>query len=87
MKNYIERLDSIFSTKENTLKKITEEKITEGSVASKEDLMEYAMTLGKKAFGDDLDEKKIKGIVDKAIKDSDGDWAKAAGFVTGSFNS
>jgi hypothetical protein len=66
---------------------ISEEKVTEGSVASKEDLMEYAMTLGKKAFGDDLDEKKIKGIVDKAIKDSDGDWEKAAGFVTGSFNS
>ena len=62
-------------------------KMTEGKVASEKDLKAYAMTLAKAAFGDKTDEKKVDGIVKHAIEMSDGDWGKAAGIVTGSFNS
>ena len=60
-----------------------EEKITD-----KSSLLEYAKTLGKKAFGDDMDEKKIKDMVDNAIekatKDNETDWETAAGIIQSS---
>jgi len=59
----------------------------DGKVESKEELKTYAMTLAKKAFGDDVDEGKIDDMVDNAIEKSEGDWEKAAGIITGSFNS
>jgi hypothetical protein len=60
--------------------------VTEGKVTSEKDLFDYAMTLAKNAFGDDVDTKKVQGIVDTAMKSSDGDFEKASGIVTGSFN-
>jgi hypothetical protein len=60
--------------------------VIEGKVSSEKDLYDYAMTLAKNAFGDEVDEKKVQGIVDNAMKDSDGDFEKASGIVTGSFN-
>jgi GTPase Era involved in 16S rRNA processing len=61
----------------------SEEKITD-----KSSLLEYAKTLGEKAFGDDMDEKKIKDMVDNAIekatKDDETDWEAAAGIIQSS---
>ena len=65
---------------------VTESDDGDGKIESKEELKSYAMTLAKKAFGDDVDASKVNGIVDKAIKDSKGNWETAAGMVTGSFN-
>jgi hypothetical protein len=59
--------------------------VIEGKVSSEKDLYDYAMAIAKKAFGDEVDEKKVQGIVDNAMKDSDGDFGKATGIVSGSF--
>ena len=65
---------------------VTEADDGDGKIESKEELLSYANKLASKAFGDKVDQKKVTGVVDNAIKDSDGDWEKAAGIVTGSFN-
>jgi hypothetical protein len=68
--------------------KLDEAKVDDGDgkVESKEELLSLAMTMAKKAFGDKVDSEKVKGVVDNAIKDSNGDWKKASGIVVGSFN-
>lgn len=67
---------------------------SDSKVSSRSELRQLAMTMAKKAFGKDkVDEKKIDGMVDNAIKDAtdeDGkttDWEKASGIIVGSFNS
>ena len=68
--------------------KLDEAKVDDGDgkVESKEELLSLAMTMAKKALGDKVDSEKVKGVVDNAIKDSNGDWEKASGIVVGSFN-
>ena len=87
MNNYEQKLEELKEELVSDIDSIIEGTyIVEGKVSSKEDLMGYAMTLAKNAFGDEVDESKVESIVDNAIEKSDGDWAEAAGIVTGSFN-
>jgi hypothetical protein len=82
--NFI-KFESIFK------KALTEEESSsddgDGKIESEAELKAYAMKLAKKAFGDETDAKKIADMVSNAIKDSDGDFKKATGIITGSFNS
>jgi hypothetical protein len=69
--NYIPEVDTQFNE--------------EDEVTDKKSLTDYAMNLGKEAFGDDVDEKKIKDMVDNAIEnaddDGDTDWGAAVGII------
>ena len=57
----------------------------ESEINDKKSLTDYAMNLGEEAFGDDMDEKKIKDMVDNAIeeadKDGETDWGAAVGII------
>ena len=87
MNNYERKLEELKEELVSDIDSIIEGTyIVEGKVSSKEDLMGYAMTLAKNAFGDEVDEDKVESIVDNAIEKSEGDWEEAAGIVTGSFN-
>jgi hypothetical protein len=65
---------------------LDEQQIDEGDITDKKSLTEFAMKMGKEAFGDDVDEKKIKDMVDNAIDDADDDgetdWGAAVGIVS-----
>lgn len=69
--------------------KVVRESINEGDgdskVENKDELKELAMSMAKKAFGDDLDITKVDSVVKKAIddntKDGTTDWEAASGMV------
>jgi len=63
----------------------TDTVLNEGKVTDKKSLLEYAKSLGEEVFGDDMDETKIKDMVDNAIekadKDGETDWETASGII------
>lgn len=63
---------------------------SEESIKSEEDFRDYAKNKFTEVFGDDLDEDKMKevvdGILDKYKEDADkGDWGKLVGVLNKSF--
>ena len=75
------------------LAKVVEEpvvEITEGKIASEQDFRDYAENKFKKAFGDDLDEDKMKKTIDGILDDNKdaveaGEWDKLIGVLNKSF--
>ena len=64
--------------------------ITEGKIESEQDFREYAENKFKKAFGDDLDEDKMKKTIDGILDDNKdaveaGEWDKLIGVLNKSF--
>lgn len=64
--------------------------ITEGKIESEQDFRDYAENKFKEAFGDDLDEDKMKktidGILSKHKAEADkGDWGTLIGVLNKSF--
>ena len=66
------------------IKGIKESVVTEAEVKSDEEFKEYAMTVLKKAFGDEFDEAKAEEVVDGILKKCDGDYGAAVGMLTSS---
>ena len=62
-----------------------ERQLDEASEIDKEVVHQKAMKKAKLAFGDDFDEKKVKGMVDKAISMAK-DTEDAVGIVLGFFD-
>ena len=64
--------------------------ITEGKIESEQDFRDYAENKFKEAFGDDLDEDKMKKTIDGIIDDNKdaveaGEWDKLVGVLNKSF--
>lgn len=64
--------------------------ITEGKIESEQDFRDYAENKFKKAFGDDLDEDKMKKTIDGILDDNkdaveSGEWDKLIGILNKSF--
>lgn len=58
--------------------------VTEAEVKSDEEFQEYAMTVLKKAFGEDFDEAKAQETIDGILGKADGDYGAAVGMLTSS---
>jgi formylmethanofuran dehydrogenase subunit E-like metal-binding protein len=58
--------------------------VNEAEVKSDEEFNEYAMTVLKKAFGDDFDEAKAQATIDGILSKADGDYGAAVGMLTSS---
>lgn len=58
--------------------------INEAEVKSDEEFNEYAMTVLKKAFGDDFDEAKAQATIDGILGKAKGDYGAAVGMLTSS---
>jgi hypothetical protein len=58
--------------------------VTEAEVKSDDEFKEYAMTVLKKAFGDDFDEAKATKVVDGILKKCGDDYGAAVGMITSS---
>ena len=63
---------------------IKESLVNEGEVKSDDEFKEYAMTVLKKAFGDDFDEAKATEVVDGILKKCGDDYGAAVGMITAS---
>ena len=61
-----------------------ESEVNEADVSSDEEFKEYAMTVLKKAFGDDFDEAKAGEVVDGILKKCGDDYGAAVGMLTSS---
>lgn len=59
-------------------------KVNEADVSSDDEFREYAMTVLKKAFGDDFDEAKAGEVVDGILKKCGDDYGSAVGMLTSS---
>lgn len=59
-----------------------EDELEEAEVNSDEEFMEYAMTVLKKAHGDDFDEEKATETAKGILKKADGDYGAAVGMLT-----
>lgn len=64
--------------------------ITEGKIESEQDFRDYAENKFKEAFGDDLDEDKMKKTIDGILDDNKdaveaGEWDKLIGVLNKSF--
>jgi hypothetical protein len=64
--------------------------IEEGTISSEEDFRTAAKAKFEKAFGDDLDEKKMNDTIDGILKDNedlvkDGKWGDLMGILNKSF--
>lgn len=64
--------------------------ITEGKIESEQDFRDYAENKFKEAFGDDLDEDKMKKTIDGILDDNkdaveSGEWDKLVGILNKSF--
>ena len=62
----------------------------EGEIESEKDFREYAENKFKEAFGDDLDEERMKNTIDGLLDDNqdlvkDGNWAELVGKLNQSF--
>ena len=66
------------------VKSWNEAEVNEAEVSSDEEFKEYAITVLKKAFGDDFDEAKAGEVVDGILKKCDGDYGAAVGMLTSS---
>jgi len=74
-------------SKEYKIKGITatfESVVTEAEVSSDDEFKEYAMSVLKKAFGDDFDEAKAGEVVDGILKKCGDDYGAAVGMLTSS---
>ena len=74
-------------SKEYKIKGITatfESIVTEAEVSSDDEFKEYAMSVLKKAFGDDFDEAKAGEVVDGILKKCGDDYGAAVGMLTSS---
>ena len=74
-------------SKEYKIKGITatfESVVTEADVKSGDEFKEYAMTVLKKAFGDEFDEAKAGEVVDGILKKCGDDYGAAVGMLTSS---
>lgn len=58
--------------------------INEAEVKSDKEFNEYAMTVLKKAFGDEFDEAKAQATIDGILSKADGDYGAAIGMLTSS---
>ena len=58
--------------------------VTEAEVKSDDEFKEYAMTVLKKAFGEDFDEAKATKVVDGILKKCGDDYGAAVGMITAS---
>ena len=63
---------------------VFESVITEAEVKSDDEFKEYAMTVLKKAFGEDFDEAKAGEVVDGILKKCGDDYGAAVGMLTSS---
>ena len=63
---------------------IKESLVNEGEVKSDDEFKEYAMTVLKKAFGDEFDEAKATEVVDGILKKCGDDYGAAVGMITAS---
>ena len=63
---------------------IKESVVNEAEVKSDDEFKEYAMTVLKKAFGDDFDEAKATEVVDGILKKCGDDYGAAVGMITSS---
>jgi len=61
-----------------------EDELEEAEVSSDEEFMEYAMTVLKKAHGDDFDEEIATKTAEGILKKADGDYGAAIGMLTSS---
>ena len=64
--------------------------VVEGKIESEQDFREYAENKFKEAFGDDLDEDKMKKTIDGILDDNKdaveaGEWDKLIGILNKSF--
>ena len=63
---------------------VAESLVTEAEVKSDDEFKEYAMTVLKKAFGDEFDEAKAGEVVDGILKKCGDDYGAAVGMLTSS---
>lgn len=63
---------------------IKESIVNEAEIKSDDEFKEYAMTVLKKAFGDEFDEAKAGEVVDGILKKCDGDYGACVGMLTSS---
>ena len=63
---------------------IKESVVNEAEIKSEDEFKDYAMTVLKKAFGDEFDEAKAGEVVDGILKKCDGDFGAAVGMLTSS---
>jgi hypothetical protein len=66
------------------IKEAHEGEVTEAEVQSDDEFKEYAMTVLKKAFGDDFDEAKAGEVVDGILKKCGDDYGACVGMLTAS---
>ena len=63
--------------------------VTEETVTSKKDLLDYADAIASKMFGDEKDDAIVADIVKNAIKNTKGkdgpNWAQATGWVKAAY--
>jgi hypothetical protein len=69
---------------------IEDNSINEGKIESEEDFRDAAKAKFEKAFGDELDEKKMNDTIDGILKDNKelvekGEWDKLTGILNKSF--
>ena len=81
--SYVEIIEYI---KGNTKFKVLNEsaEVNEAEVKSDDEFKEYAMTVLKKAFGDDFDEAKATEVVDGILKKCGDDYGACVGMLTSS---
>jgi hypothetical protein len=65
---------------------VEESTVTEAEVNSDEEFMEYAMTVLKKAHGDNFDEAKAKETAEGILSKVNGDYGAAVGILQSSLN-
>ena len=78
--SYIEIMEYVKTTKF----KLNESVVNEAEVQSDDEFKEYAMTVLKKAFGDEFDETKAEEVANGILKKCDGDYGAAVGMLTSS---
>lgn len=84
MKNIIDFLNEQFEEK-------IEVELNESKIESEEDFRKAAEKKFEEVFGDELDEKKMKEIIDGLLKNNkdlveDGEWGQLIGMLNKSFN-
>lgn len=83
--NYmIDRLEEAYDSEAKDVEEETEAEVSEAEVKSDEEFNEYAMTVLKKAFGDEFDETKAQETIDGILSKVDGDYGAAVGMLTSS---
>ena len=88
MKNLTDYINEMLNTTEEV--KVDEAVVNEGEIKSEEDFRAAAKAKFEKAFGDDLDEKKMNDTIEGILSDNKdlvdaGEWGKLIGILNKSF--